>query len=81
MCVTLSEPADGGGGVVDQIPARVATIAAVAVVGLYIVLGYSDEERVRVRSLVGAVPFGTEFLSRVSGGRIGGVLVESHLRE
>ncbi|MWV51131.1 hypothetical protein GRS96_17825 [Rathayibacter sp. VKM Ac-2803] len=81
MCVTLAEPADGGGGVVDQIPARVATIAAIAVVGLYIVLGYSDEERVRARTLLGAVPFGTEFLSRVSGGRVGGVLVESHARD
>ncbi|SMH29127.1 hypothetical protein SAMN06295885_0269 [Rathayibacter oskolensis] len=81
MCVTLSEPVDGGGGIVDQVPARVATIAAIAVVGLYIVLGYSEEERVDPRGLIRAVPFGSEFVRRVSGGRLGGVLVESHARE
>lgn len=81
MCVTLAEPLDGGGGAVDQIPARVATIAAIAVVGLYIVVGYSDEERVDVREVVDAVPFGSTALQWLSSRRIGGRLVHSHARE
>ncbi|QHC56451.1 polyprenol phosphomannose-dependent alpha 1,6 mannosyltransferase MptB [Rathayibacter tanaceti] len=72
MCVTLAEPVDGGGGTLDQIPARVATIAAIAVIGMYVLLGYTDEERVDTGSLVHAVPFGSETLSRISGGRLGG---------
>jgi hypothetical protein len=71
MCVTLAEPVDGGGGAVDQIPVRVATIAAIVVVGVYVLVSYSDEERVDARRLIGAVPFGSEILSRLSGGRLG----------
>ncbi|ROP57024.1 MULTISPECIES: polyprenol phosphomannose-dependent alpha 1,6 mannosyltransferase MptB [unclassified Rathayibacter] len=71
MCVTLAEPVDGGGGAVDQIPVRVATIAAIVVVGVYVLVSYSDEEHVDARRLVGAVPFGSEILQRLSGGRLG----------
>jgi len=81
MCVTLAEPVDGGGGAVDQIPARVATIAAIAVVGLYVVLGYSDEEQVDVRELAGAVPFGSTVVQRMNGRRVGGRLAHSAARE
>lgn len=70
MAVTLAEPVDGGGGTLDQIPARVATIAAIAVIGLYVVLGYTDEERVDFGRLIHAVPFGSEVLRRMSGGRV-----------
>lgn len=74
MCVTVGEPIDGGGGggTMDQIPARVATIAAIAVIGLYMLLGYTDEERVDGGSLTRAVPFGSEILHHLSGGRLGG---------
>jgi alpha-1,6-mannosyltransferase len=72
MCVTLAEPVDGSGGAVDQIPARVASIAAIVVVGVYVLVGYSDEEDVDARRLVGAVPFGSAILQRLSGGRLGG---------
>lgn len=70
MCVTLAEPIDGGGGTMDQIPARVATIAAIAVVGMYVLLGYTDEERVEGLPLVRALPFGSVILARLSGGRL-----------
>lgn len=75
ICVTVGEPIDGGGGggTMDQIPARVATIAAIAVIGLYMMLGYTDEERVDGGSLTRAVPFGSEILHHLSGGRLGGV--------
>lgn len=70
MCVTLAEPLDGGGGPVDQIAGRVVAVAAVAVVGAHILLGYTAEERVSGRALVGALPFGSEIVHRVSGGRL-----------
>jgi hypothetical protein len=70
LCVTLAEPIDGGGGTMDQIPARVATIAAIAVVGMYVLLGYTDEERVEGLPLVRALPFGSVILARLSGGRL-----------
>ncbi|PWJ65225.1 hypothetical protein B0H03_10372 [Rathayibacter iranicus NCPPB 2253 = VKM Ac-1602] len=74
MTVTVAEPIDGGGGgTMDQIPARVATIAAIAVIGLYMLLGYTDEERVDGGSLARAVPFGSEILHYLSGGRLGGI--------
>ena len=78
MCVTLAEPVEGNGGILDQLPGRVATIAAMAVVGLYVLLGYTDSERVAVRGLVRGLPFGGELVSRGSdllqrstGGRLG----------
>ncbi|KQQ10057.1 polyprenol phosphomannose-dependent alpha 1,6 mannosyltransferase MptB [Rathayibacter sp. Leaf296] len=78
MCVTLAEPVEGNGGVLDQLPGRVATIAAMAVVGLYVLLGYTDAERVEVRGLVRGLPLGGEILARGSdllqratGGRVG----------
>ncbi|PPH35948.1 hypothetical protein C5E02_00465 [Rathayibacter rathayi] len=71
MCVTLAEPVDAGGGMMDQIPGRVAAIAAIAVVGMYILLGYTDEERVEGPPLARALPFGSEILERFSGGRLG----------
>ncbi|QHC59935.1 polyprenol phosphomannose-dependent alpha 1,6 mannosyltransferase MptB [Rathayibacter sp. VKM Ac-2760] len=74
MCVTLAEPVDGAGGAVDQIPVRVATIAAIVVIGVYVLAGYSEEEAVDVRRLVRAVPFGSEVLQRLSGGRLGAPL-------
>lgn len=81
MCVTLAEPIDGSGGVMDQIPGRVAIIAAVAVLGLHIMLGYTDKERVEMGSLVRAMPFGSELLQRLSGGHPGSQLVHSPARE
>jgi hypothetical protein len=81
MCVTLAEPVDGGGGTVDQIPARVATIAAIAVIGLYVLVGYTDEEDVDVRRVVGAVPFGAEIAQRLGGARVSGRLAHSNIRE
>lgn len=78
MCVTLAEPVEGNGGILDQLPGRVATIAAMAVVGLYVLLGYTDAERVDVRGLVRGLPLGGEMLARGSdllqratGGRVG----------
>lgn len=42
--VTLGELVDGGGGTLDTVPARVLTIAAIAVLGLYFLIGYSRDQ-------------------------------------
>ncbi|AJM77066.1 hypothetical protein C5C66_01755 [Rathayibacter toxicus] len=71
IVLTLMERVDGGGGTLDQIPAHVACVAATAVAGLYLLLGYTDEERVDLGRLVHAVPFGSEMLRRLgTAGRV-----------
>jgi alpha-1,6-mannosyltransferase len=55
--VTLAEPVDGGGGALDTVPARVLTVTAIAVLGLYVLIGYSRDERVHAQGLIDAVPF------------------------
>ncbi|NQX26380.1 polyprenol phosphomannose-dependent alpha 1,6 mannosyltransferase MptB [Microbacteriaceae bacterium VKM Ac-2854] len=56
--VTLGEPVDGGGGALDTVPARVLTVAAVAVLGLYFLIGYSRDERVDGRVLLDSMAAG-----------------------